>query len=95
MTWFIAMLRCYIMFMHIQGDIQFEPIVLAIKIQFRAFKTADKFAQLPLQGPLHMLFGRVSYKCTRHGYRSPDLDRYADREERESHAGKENGKSKR
>jgi Helicase conserved C-terminal domain len=47
--------------------------------------TADKFAQLPLQGPLHMLFGRVSRKCTRHGYRSHDLDRYTDREERDSH----------
>ena len=36
--------------------------------------TADKFAQLPWQGPLHLLFGRVTRRCTRHGYRSPDLD---------------------
>jgi len=47
--------------------------------------TADKFAQLPLQGPLHMLFGRVSRRCTRHGYRSADLDLYTGREERDSH----------
>ncbi len=36
--------------------------------------TADKFAQLPWRGPLHMLFGKVSRRCERHGYRSPDLD---------------------
>lgn len=47
--------------------------------------TADKFAQLPLQGPLHMLFGRVSRRCTRHGYRSAELDIYNGREERDSH----------
>jgi hypothetical protein len=47
--------------------------------------TADKFAQLPLQGPLHMLFGRVRRRCTRHGYRSADLDDYTGREERDSH----------
>jgi hypothetical protein len=35
--------------------------------------TIDKFAQLPWQGPLHTLFGRVRRKCTRHGYRSIDL----------------------
>lgn len=47
--------------------------------------TADKFAQLPWQGPLHLLFGRVSRRCTRHGYRSPDLDIYAGHEEADSH----------
>ncbi len=36
--------------------------------------TADKFAQLPWRGPLHLLFGRVSARCERHGYRSEDLD---------------------
>lgn len=36
--------------------------------------TADKFAQLPWQGSLTALFGRVSQRCERHGYRSPDLD---------------------
>ncbi len=36
--------------------------------------TADKFAQLPWRGPLHMLFGNVRQRCSRHGYRSDDLD---------------------
>lgn len=48
--------------------------------------TADKFAQLPWQGPLHLLFGSVSRRCTRHGYRSPDLDTPGSgREEKDSH----------
>lgn len=47
--------------------------------------TVDKFAQLPWQGPLHTLFGRVERRCTRHGYRTPDLDKVAGREERDSH----------
>jgi hypothetical protein len=47
--------------------------------------TADKFAQLPWKGPLHLLFGRVSRRCTRHGYRSPDMDKVGEREERDSH----------
>jgi len=47
--------------------------------------TADKFAQLPWKGPLHLLFGRVTRRCTRHGYRSPDLDKVGEREERDSH----------
>ena len=60
--------------------------------------TVDKFAQLPWQGPLHTLFGRVERKCTRHGYRSPDLDKVSGREERDSHnktrrpAGREDGR---
>ena len=32
-----------------------------------------------------MLFGRVDASCARHGYRSPDLDKVSDREERDSH----------
>jgi hypothetical protein len=47
--------------------------------------TADKFAQLPWKGPLHLLFGRANRRCTRHGYRSPDLDKVGQREERDSH----------
>ncbi|WP_406088483.1 DISARM system helicase DrmA [Kitasatospora purpeofusca] len=35
--------------------------------------TVDKMAQLPWQGYPGMLFGRVSRKCTRHGYWHPDL----------------------
>jgi hypothetical protein len=47
--------------------------------------TVDKFAQLPWQGPLHTLFGRVERRCTRHGYRTPDLEKVSGREERDSH----------
>ena len=45
--------------------------------------TADKFAQLPWQGPLTALFGRVTRRCARHGFRSPDLDAQID--EADSH----------
>lgn len=47
--------------------------------------TADKWAQLPWQGPLQLLFGRVERRCERHGYRSPDLDKVGQREERDRH----------
>lgn len=49
--------------------------------------TIDKFAQLPWNGALSTLFGRVSRRCERHGYRNPDLDRShrAHWEERDSH----------
>ncbi|MCY4256865.1 MAG: DISARM system helicase DrmA [bacterium] len=36
--------------------------------------TIDKFAQLPWNGALATLFGRVDQWCERHGYRNPDLD---------------------
>ncbi len=36
--------------------------------------TVDKFAQMPWKGATAMLFGRVSGYCTRHGFRSPDLE---------------------
>lgn len=50
--------------------------------------TVDKFAQLPWQGPLKMLFGRVDRRCSIHGYRHPDLDSRL-RWERDTHrAGK-------
>lgn len=45
--------------------------------------TADKFAQLPWQGPTRALFGRVTRRCERHGYRHPDLDE--DLDERDTH----------
>lgn len=34
----------------------------------------DKFAQLPWRGPVQTLFGRVTGRCERHGFRSPDLE---------------------
>lgn len=36
--------------------------------------TVDKFAQMPWKGETQMLFGRVTGKCPRHGFRSPDLE---------------------
>ena len=47
--------------------------------------TVDKFAQLPWQGPLHLLFGRVQRRCTRHGYRSTDLDKWVGWDEADKH----------
>lgn len=49
--------------------------------------TIDKFAQLPWNGALSTLFGRVDRRCERHGYRNPDLDRshLSHWEERDSH----------
>jgi hypothetical protein len=55
------------------------PVVTVDEEMYRllpsfVISTADKFAQLPWRGPLHMLFGQVSKRCERHGYRSADLD---------------------
>jgi hypothetical protein len=36
--------------------------------------TVDKLAQLPWRGQAGMIFGRVARRCSRHGYRHPDLD---------------------
>jgi hypothetical protein len=36
--------------------------------------TVDKFAQMPWKGETQTLFGKVSGKCPRHGYRSPELE---------------------
>ena len=47
--------------------------------------TADKFAQLPWQGATTALFGRVTRKCSRHGFRSGDLDVVGDHREANSH----------
>lgn len=47
--------------------------------------TVDKFAQLPWRGPLHLLFGRTYARCTRHGFRSRDLDATPNRIEADSH----------
>ncbi|MFF3855264.1 DISARM system helicase DrmA [Micromonospora sp. NPDC002575] len=34
--------------------------------------TVDKFAQLPWKGSVQALFGKVTGRCTRHGYRTPE-----------------------
>jgi Helicase conserved C-terminal domain len=36
--------------------------------------TVDKFAQMPWNGKTQMLFGQVDGYCTRHGFRSPEID---------------------
>lgn len=36
--------------------------------------TVDKFAQMPWNGAVQMLFGQVDGYCTRHGFRSPEID---------------------
>jgi hypothetical protein len=47
--------------------------------------TVDKFAQLPWNGPLHLLFGRTYDRCTRHGFRSRDLDGTTSHVENDTH----------
>lgn len=44
--------------------------------------TVDKFAQMAWNGATAMLFGRVTGRCPRHGWRSPDL------EDKDSHPAK-------
>jgi hypothetical protein len=41
--------------------------------------TVDKFAQMPWNGAVQMLFGQVEGLCERHGFRSPEI------EDRDSH----------
>ncbi len=36
--------------------------------------TVDKFAQMPWNGRVGMLFGQVNGYCERHGYRSPEIE---------------------
>jgi hypothetical protein len=36
--------------------------------------TVDKFAQMPWNGATQMLFGRVTARCERHGFRSPEIE---------------------
>jgi hypothetical protein len=47
--------------------------------------TADKFAQLPWQGATSALFGRVYRQCSRHGFRTEDLDSWGSHTEANSH----------
>ena len=47
--------------------------------------TVDKLAQLPWNGRLHTLFGRVYERCERHGYRSRDLLRVGRKQEANYH----------
>jgi hypothetical protein len=36
--------------------------------------TVDKFAQMPWNGKVQMLFGQVESHCSRHGFRSPEVE---------------------
>ncbi|RME83551.1 MAG: helicase, partial [Planctomycetota bacterium] len=36
--------------------------------------TVDKFAQMPWNGKTQMLFGYITGKCKRHGFRSPEIE---------------------
>jgi hypothetical protein len=36
--------------------------------------TVDKFAQMPWNGATQMLFGQVTGRCERHGFRSPEIE---------------------
>ena len=36
--------------------------------------TVDKFAQMPWNGKIQMLFGKVNGYCERHGFRSPEIE---------------------
>lgn len=36
--------------------------------------TVDKFAQMPWKGEVQMLFGLVNGSCSRHGFRSPEIE---------------------
>lgn len=36
--------------------------------------TVDKFAQMPWNGKVQMLFGQVESVCSRHGFRSPEIE---------------------
>ncbi|MBT9547452.1 MAG: helicase [Candidatus Sericytochromatia bacterium] len=36
--------------------------------------TVDKFAQMPWNGQIQMLFGQVNQYCSRHGFRSPETE---------------------
>ena len=38
--------------------------------------TVDKLAQIPWRGQAGMIFGRANRRCSRHGFRHPDLDQF-------------------
>lgn len=55
------------------------PIVVVDEEVYRrlptlVIATVDKFAQMPWNGITQMLFGRIDGVCSRHGFRSPELD---------------------
>src|SRR5262245_21509596 len=55
------------------------PIVVVDEEIYRRLRTmmiatVDKFAQMPWKGEVQMLFGTINGYCTRHGFRSPEIE---------------------
>ena len=60
---------------HLEG----VPVVVVDEEIYRRLPTlliatVDKFAQMPWNGKVQMLFGQVEGYCTRHGFRSPEIE---------------------
>ncbi|OKH33164.1 helicase [[Phormidium ambiguum] IAM M-71] len=72
-----ALGRC--LFTQRQSPTEGLPIVVVDEEIYRRLPTlliatVDKFAQMPWNGAVQMLFGQVDGYCTRHGFRSPEID---------------------
>jgi hypothetical protein len=62
-----------------QSPLEGIPVVVVDEEIYRRLPTlliatVDKFAQMPWNGKVQMLFGQVEGYCTRHGFRSPEID---------------------
>ncbi|MCT7953079.1 DISARM system helicase DrmA [Ancylothrix sp. C2] len=72
-----ALGRC--LFTQKQSPTEGLPIVVVDEEIYRRLPTlliatVDKFAQMPWNGAVQMLFGKVDGYCTRHGFRSPEIE---------------------
>lgn len=80
-----ALGRC--LFTQKQSPTEGLPVIVVDEEIYRRLPTlliatVDKFAQMPWNGAVQMLFGQVEGYCTRHGFRSPEI------EDSDSHPGK-------
>ena len=80
-----ALGRC--LFTQKQSPTEGLPVVVVDEEIYRRLPTlliatVDKFAQMPWNGAVQMLFGQVEGYCQRHGFRSPEI------EDTNSHPGK-------
>jgi hypothetical protein len=62
-----------------QSDGEGIPIVVVDEEIYRLLPsmliaTVDKFAQMPWRGAVEMLYGQVQKVCSRHGFRSPEIE---------------------
>ncbi|BAU14386.1 helicase domain protein [Leptolyngbya sp. NIES-3755] len=69
--------RC--LFSHKQSPTEGLPILVVDEEIYRRLPTlliatVDKFAQMPWNGAVQMLFGQVEGYCQRHGFVSPEID---------------------